>query len=106
MKIDIDINKIVESIDVKQLVEDVIKSDIVDNIDFDKIIDDMLEDEEVKNHINKKIMNIIDEYISSDEGKKNITGVFNDVLANSDILTDDKIIDIVAEFLREKLKAV
>ena len=104
MRIDIDINKIAESIDIKKLVEDVIKSDIVDNIDFDKIIDDLLENEDVKNHINIKIIDIIDEYMSSDEGKKSITDVFNDVLANSDILTDEKIIDSIAEFLKEKLK--
>lgn len=104
MKIEIDVNKIIEKIDVNKLVEEAIMSSVVETIDFEDIIDNMLENEEMRNSINKKVINIIDEYISSEEGKKYIIETFNDVIADSDILTDEKVIELIAEFLKKNLK--
>lgn len=104
MKIEIDINKIVEEIDVNKLVEENIMSGIVDTIDFNNIVDEMFEDEEMKNNINKKVLDIISEYMSSDEGKEYITETFKDVLANSEILTDEKVVALIVAVLKKNLK--
>ena len=57
----------------------------------------------MKNHINKKVIDIINNYLDSEEGKTRIIDTFNDAITSSDILTDDKIADIMAEFLKKKL---
>ncbi len=104
MKIEIDINKIFEEIDVNKLIEENIMSGIVETIDFNNIVDEMLEDEETKNNINKKVLDIISEYMSSDEGKEYITETFKDVLANSEILTDEKVVALIVAILKKNLK--
>jgi hypothetical protein len=104
MKTEIDINKIVKDIDLNKLVTERAISDIVANIDFEKIVDELLEDEEMRNNLNKKVIVIINEYLSSEEGKEFIIETFKDVIANSDILTDEKIIELIAELLKKSLK--
>jgi peptide subunit release factor 1 (eRF1) len=103
MKIEIDIKEIVQKIDINKLVEEKIVSDISEAIDINNIVDEMLDDEEVKNRLNKKVINIIDNYVDSEEGKNRIIDAFNDAISNADILNDDKIIELVAEFLKRKL---
>lgn len=103
MKIEIDIKEIVQKIDVNKLIEEKIISDISEAIDTENIVDETLDDEDVKNHINKKVINIINNYLDSEEGKTRIIDTFNDAITSSDILTDDKITDIMAEFLKKKL---
>lgn len=103
MKIEIDIREIVQKIDVNKLIEEKIISDVSETIDVEKIVDETLDDEEVKNHLNKKVINIINNYIDSEEGKTSIIDAFNNVITSSDMLTDDKIIELVAEFLKKKL---
>ena len=103
MKIEIDVNKIVEEIDVKKLVEENIASDILESSSLEDIVDDMLENEEVKNLISRKVFDIISVYISSDEFKEYIIEKFKDAIIESDILTDDKIIELVADFLKKSL---
>ena len=103
MKIEIDINRIVEEIDVNKLVEETIKQNVAETVDFESIIDNLLGNKEVKEHINKKVIDIIDEYMSSEEGKKYIIDTFNDKITDSDILTDDVVVELVAQFLRKSL---
>lgn len=57
----------------------------------------------MKNIIDKKIVDIIEEYLTSDEGKRYIIEQFNNTIADSDILTDDRITKIIVKFLEEKL---
>ena len=103
MKIEIDINRIVEEIDVTKLVEEAIKQNVADTVDFENIIDNILGNKEIKESINRKIINIINEYISSEEGKQIIIDTFKDKISDSDILTDDVIIELVAQFLKKTL---
>lgn len=103
MKIEIDVKEIVQKIDINKLIEEKIMSDISDTIDIENIVNEALDDEEVKNHLNKKVINIIDNYIDSEEGKNRIIEEFSSVITNADILNDDKIIELVAEFLKRKL---
>ncbi len=101
MKIEVDIKDIVENIDVSQVVEEKIKSDIIEKID--EVTDDVLDNEEVINNINKKAVEIINEYISSEEGKDYIIEAFKNTISNSDILASDDITELIAEFLKKKL---
>ena len=103
MKIEIDIKDVVQKIDVNKLIEEKIISDVSQVIDIENIVDETLDDEEVKNHLKKKVINIINSYLDSEEGKTRIIDAFNDVVTSSDILIDDKIIELVAEFLKQKL---
>lgn len=103
MKIEIDVKEIVQKIDINKLIEEKIMSDISDTIDIENIVNEALDDEEVKNHLNKKVINIIDNYIDSEEGKDRIIEEFNSAISDADILDDDKIIELVAEFLKRKL---
>ena len=103
MRIEIDINRIVEEIDVNKLVEETIKSNVTENVDFENIIDNLLDNKEVQESINRKIINIINEYISSEEGKQYIIDTFKDKISDSDILTDDVIVDMVVQFLKKTL---
>ncbi len=103
MEIRIDVNKIVEKINVNEIVEEHIMSEIAESSKLEEIINDVLENEDIKDVINKKVINTIETYISSDEGKEYIVGKFNEAIDDSDIWTDDKIIYIVAEFLKKSL---
>ena len=103
MKIEIDVKEIVQKIDINKLIEEKIMSDISDTIDIENIVNEALDDEEVKNRLNKKVINIIDDYMDSEEGKDRIIEEFNSTISNADILNDDKIIELVAEFLKKKL---
>jgi hypothetical protein len=103
MKIEIDIKEIVQKIDINKLIEEKIMSDISDTIDIENIVNQTLDDEEVTNQLNKKVINIISNYMDSEEGKNHIIDEFNSIIANADILNEDKIIELVAEFLKRKL---
>lgn len=103
MKIEIDTNKIVEKIDVNKLVEDTIISNIIKSVNFDDIVENLFKDEETRECIDGKVLEIIDEYMNSEEGKAYIIAEFKDELSNSDILTDDSIVDVMAQFLRKSL---
>ena len=103
MKIEIDINRIVEEIDVNKLVEETIKQNVTETVNFENIIDNLLDNKEVKESINRQIIGIINTYISSEEGKQYIIDTFKDKISDSDILTDDVVIDLVAQFLKKTL---
>lgn len=103
MKIDIDINKIVEKIDVNKIVEEKIISDILDDSKLEDIVDGALDNEDMKTFINAKVFKVVENYLSSEEGKKYIIERFESAITDSDVLTDDKIIELVADFLKTSL---
>lgn len=103
MRAEIDINKIVEKIDMNKLVEERIISDIEESSKLEDIIDNTLENDEIKNIINNKILKVIEEYLSSDEGKRYIIEGLERTITDSDILSDAKIVDLVASFLKKSL---
>lgn len=103
MKIEIDTDKIVEKMDIKKLVEKEIMSNITVSSEIDDIFDEILKKEETKNFIRKRTLEIIEEHLSSDEGKKSIIEKFEEGIDEYNILTDDKVIDLLTEFLKKKL---
>lgn len=103
MNINVDLNKIMENIDIKKIVEEKIMSDILDNSKLEDIVDNVLDDENMKTFINTKVFKVVEEYISSEDGKAYIIERFESAIADSDILTDDKIIELVAAFLKTSL---
>ncbi len=103
MKLEIDIDEIVEKMDVKKLVEEDIMSTILDYTKFEDVIDEMLENEETKKILNVKIMGILEEYLSSEEGKRYIIEKFGEHVYDSDLLTDDKVTELLVEFLKRSL---
>lgn len=103
MKIEIDLDEIVKKMNINKTVEENIISNITDIINFECIAADLINDNDVKKNIDKKILAIIEEYILSDEGKRYIIDIFKDKIDDSDILTDDAVINLVAEFLKKTL---
>lgn len=103
MEIDIDIDKIVGEMNIKELIEKRVESEIVDSSKLEDAVNGILEDEDMKHIIHKKIFNIIEEYLSSNEGKNNIIKKFEQAIDDYDILTDDRIIELLAEFFKKAL---
>lgn len=103
MKIEIDTDKIVRDMDIKKLVEKGITSEIEVSPKIDDIVDEILEKEEMKNFIGKRTIEIIEEYLSSDEGKESIIEKFESGIDEYNILTDDKVVDLLTEFLKKSL---
>lgn len=102
MKIDIDTNKVVENI-ISKLVEDDILKNVVEDSRIDDIVDDIFSKEDVKNQIGDKVAVVVDAYFSSEDGKEYIIDAIKSEIDNSDLLNDDKIVGLVAEFLKKKL---
>lgn len=103
MKIEININEIVQKIDVNKLIEEKIMSDVSDAVDIENIVSEALDNEEVKSSVNKIVANIINNYMGSEEGKNHIIDAFNDAITTADILNDERVIEIMAEFIKRKL---
>ena len=99
----IDIDSIVKKIDIEKLIEEDIKSRISECIDIGDIIDTILQDEKLEDFIHKRVVNIVDEYLLSDDGKKCIIEKFKETIDDADILCDDRITDAIAEFLKKSL---
>jgi hypothetical protein len=104
----IDINDIVKKIDIKNLIEDYISSEISDYIDIEEMVNEALEeDETLKDFVNKRVVDIIDLYLSSDEGKACIIEKFKDTISDPDIILDiileDRMTNIILEFLKRRL---
>jgi hypothetical protein len=100
---DIDIDSIVKKMDIKKLIEERIESKIEDYIYVEDIIDSALDDERLKDLIHRRVTDIIDVYLSSDDGKKCVIEKFKEVVADPDIVMDNRVTDIIVEFLRESL---
>lgn len=99
----IDVNSIVKNMDVEKLIEEGIKSKILECIDSEDIVGSTFEDEKLIEFVNKRVKNIIDEYLSTEDGKNCIIEMFKERVVEEDVLIDDRITDIVAEFLKKSL---
>lgn len=99
----IDIDSIVKTIDIEELIQEGIKSKIQECIDSEDMVESTFEDEKLIEFVNKRVKDIIDEYLSTEEGKNSIIEMFKERVVEEDVLVDDRITDIVAEFLTKSL---
>lgn len=99
----IDVDSIVKKIDIEKLIEEMVESEIAKYIDMENIIDDVIEDERFKAFVYNRVMDIIDVYMSSDDGRQCIIEKFKDTVTDSDMLIDNKITDVIIEFLKKSL---
>ena len=99
----IDIDSIVKKIDIEKLIEEDIKSRISECIDIGDVVDNVLQDDKLEDFIHKRVASIVDEYLLSDDGKKCIIEKFKEMIDDADILSDDRITDAIAEFLKKSL---
>ena len=105
MKIEIDTNKVIENA-ISKLVEEDISKSIVEDSRIEDIVDDIFSRGDVEKQIADKVAVIVDTYFSSDEGKEYVIDAIKGVIDNSDLLSDDKIVESVAEFLKKKLELI
>lgn len=103
MQIEIDTNKVVENAISRLIEEDVLKN-VVEDSRIEDIVDDIFSREEMKKQIGDKVVEIINTYFSSDEGREYVIDAVKSEIDNSDLLTDDKITELVTEFLKKKLE--
>lgn len=103
MKFEIDTDKVVEKA-IGNLVEGDILKNVIEDSRIEDIVDDIFSQNDTRCRITDKVNEIIDAYFNSDEGKDYIINEIKSELDNSDLLTDDKITELVAEFLKKKLE--
>lgn len=103
MQIEIDTNKVVENAISRLIEEDVLKN-VVEDSRIEDIVDDIFSREEIKKQIGDKVVEIINTYFSSDEGREYVIDAVKSEIDNSDLLTGDKITELVTEFLKKKLE--
>lgn len=103
MKIEIDTDKVIEKA-ISNLVEGDILKEVVDDSRIGDIVDDVFSKDEIKDKISDKVCKIIDEYLDSEDGKEYILDALRNQIDNSDVLSDDKITELLAEFVKKKLE--
>lgn len=103
MQIEIDTNKVVENA-ISRLVGDDVLKNVVEDSRIEDIVDDIFSREEMKKQIGDKVTEIVNTYFSSDEGREYVIDAVKSEIDNSDLLTGDKITELVAEFLKKKLE--
>ena len=99
----VDMDGIVKKMDLGKLIEQSIMSSIAEQIDIDEVVDDALEQEKLKELVEKRVTDIIEIFLSSDEGKQYVIEQFKESISCSDMLVDDRITEIIAEFLKQSL---
>ena len=102
MKIEINTEEIIEELDIRKLIEEKMLSYPA----FGEIVDDVLDSEQTRCIMTKKVHDAIKEYMSTEKFKENVIDKFDQYLENSemqDILDDDRILDMIKEFLKNRL---
>ena len=99
----IDVDNIVKKMDIEKLIKESIESRIVNCIDVESIVDNVLEDEKLRDVINKKVADIIEDYLSSDDGKKCVIEKFKEIISDPDILMDSRVSSIIIDFMAKTL---
>lgn len=99
----IDIDNIVKKMDIEKLIKESIESRIVDCIDVENIVDNALEDEKLRDAVNQKVADIIEDHLSSDEGKKYVIEKFKEIISDPDVLMDSRISNIIIDFMSKAL---
>jgi len=103
MVIEIDIDKIVKEIDITKLIKEKIMSDIEDKICFEDIVGELLDGKEARSRIDKAIIVIIEEFLASEEGKKCIIKEFKSNIDYSDLLSGEKVEEVLVSLLKRNL---
>ncbi len=99
----IDLDDIVKNVDIEKLIEDDVRSKVVEYLDVECMIDEALEDEKLQTFVRERVKNILDVYLSSEDGKMCIIEQFKEAITNSDVFIDDRITDIIVELLKKSL---
>lgn len=99
MKFELDIEEIVNSINMKNLVTE----KITDSSEFDDLINDLFDNDEFNEPVKKKILGLTTEYLNSDDGRKYITEKITTYIDELDISDVVDINDIIGTFLKESI---
>jgi hypothetical protein len=99
----IDVDNIVRKMDIEKLIKESIESRIVNCIDVESIVDDVLEDEKLRGSIDIKVADIIENYLSSDDGKKCVIEKFKEIISDPDVLLDSRVSNIIVDFMAKVL---
>lgn len=99
----IDIDNIVKKMDIEKLIKENIESRITDCVDVENIVDNAFDDEKLRNSVNQKMADIVDEYLSSDDGKKCVIEKFKEIISDPDILIDSRVSNIIIDFMTKAL---
>jgi len=97
--IEIDMDKIVEDLNIK----DIIINKITEDSGIDDLVNDIFSDDDLNKPIKNQIVNIISEYLNTDDGKDVILAKFNDYINEVDISDFDEIDNIIKEFIKNSL---
>lgn len=103
MKIEIDTEKVIEKA-ISNLVEGDILKEVVEDSRIEDIVDEVFSKDDIKDKINEKVCKIIETYFDSDDGQEYVLDALRSQIDNSDVLGDDKIIELVTEFVKKKLE--
>jgi hypothetical protein len=99
----IDIDNIAKKMDIEKLIKENIESRIVNCIDVESIVDNVLDDEKLRESIDIKVADIIEDYLSSDDGKKCVIEKFKEIIADPDVLLDSRVSNIIIDFMTKVL---
>jgi uncharacterized membrane protein YheB (UPF0754 family) len=99
----IDVNSIVKKMDIEKLIKENIESRIINCIDVESIVDNALEDEKLRDSIDRKVADIIEDYLSSDDGKKCVIEKFKEIISDPDVLLDSRVSNIIIDFMAKAL---
>ncbi len=103
MKIEIDTDKVIEKA-ISNLVEGDILKEVVEDSRIEDIVDDVFSKDEIKDKISDKVCQIVETYLDSEDGKEYVMDALRSQIDNSDVLGDDKMIEVMAEFIKKKLE--
>lgn len=99
----IDVSSIVEQIDIKTMIEEILRIKISEDARMETIVDNIFGDGKMEDLLRTQVLNTINEYLSSEDGKNYIIGKFKDVIDDIDLSYDDNISSIISEFLKKSL---
>jgi hypothetical protein len=103
MKFEIDSDKVVEKA-IGRVVEENILKEIVEDTRIEEIIEDVFENKDIKAKISNKIYEIVEEYLSSKEGKEYIIDALTREIDDTELLGEDQVKETIAGFIKDKLE--
>ena len=106
MNININTDSIIRNLDIEKLVLEAITAKILEYMDNEDMVGRALEDEKLMEFVNKRVKDIIDTFLSTEDGKNCVIQLFKERVVEEDVLIDDQITEIVAEFLKRSLEKI
>ena len=103
MTIEIDVDKIVKEIDIDKLIKEKIAHNIENNICIEDIVGELLDNKKTRSRIDDAVVSIIEEFLASEEGKKCIIEEFKSSIDYSDLLSGEKIEELMVALLKRNL---